>query len=103
MSATTITERPRLTYLRWIPGDGGKRIHLDINGNPRSHKEKMTKARGGSKRPTSIQLRKEIRREKALEQQARRDALTDQQQYEKLVAAGHGHCREALRLAAAID
>jgi hypothetical protein len=41
---------------------------------------------------------KEARRTAANERQAERDKRTDEQQHRKLVNAGHGHCKEALRL-----
>ena len=42
---------------------------------------------------------KKARQTAAAERQAERDKLTDAQQLAKLVAAGHGHCKEAKRLA----
>ena len=42
--------------------------------------------------------RKEIRKQEAIERQAKRDSLTDQQQLDKLIRNGHGHCKEADRL-----
>lgn len=39
------------------------------------------------------------RRNDAAIRQAERDGRTDNQQLSKLIRAGHGHCKEALRLA----
>ena len=44
-------------------------------------------------------MAKEARRTEAAERQAARDSRTDQQQLHKLINAGHGHCKEAQRLA----
>jgi hypothetical protein len=41
---------------------------------------------------------REARRNSAAQRQAERDARTDQQQVDKLRRAGHGHCKEVLRL-----
>jgi hypothetical protein len=42
---------------------------------------------------------KEARQLAAKERQAKRDGRTDEQQLRKLISAGHGHCKEAQRLA----
>lgn len=47
--------------------------------------------------------RREERRKEATERQAARAARTDQEQIERLEAAGHGHCREVARLRERID
>ena len=41
---------------------------------------------------------RDIRRNEAALRQAERDGITDQQQMDKLIKAGHGHCREVHRL-----
>jgi hypothetical protein len=42
---------------------------------------------------------KEARQAAAKARQAERDSRTDEQQLNKLIQAGHGHCKEAQRLA----
>ena len=42
---------------------------------------------------------KEQRQREAKERQAARDKRSDEAQLEKLIANGHGHCREATRIA----
>ena len=42
---------------------------------------------------------REARRTAAEARQAERGKRTDEQQLEKLIVNGHGHCKEALRLA----
>jgi hypothetical protein len=42
---------------------------------------------------------REQRRAEAAERQAARDARSDQQQLHLLINNGHGHCKEATRLA----
>jgi hypothetical protein len=46
---------------------------------------------------------REARRTAAEERQADRATRTDEQQHRKLVNAGHGHCKEALRLAGEVS
>jgi hypothetical protein len=46
--------------------------------------------------------RNDARRATALERQAEREKLTDQQQIAMLVARGYGHCKEVKRLRARI-
>jgi hypothetical protein len=41
---------------------------------------------------------KDLRRNEAALRQAARDGITDEQQLDKLIKAGHSHCREAMRL-----
>ncbi len=48
------------------------------------------------------QVAREARRTAATERQAVRDGRTDEQQLHKLVGEGHGHCKEAQRLAGVI-
>lgn len=47
--------------------------------------------------------KKDTKRSEAIERQTARDARTDLEQHEKLVAAGHGHCGEALSLLTKIE
>jgi hypothetical protein len=42
---------------------------------------------------------REARQAAAKERQAERDRRTDEQQLHKLIGEGHGHCKEAQRLA----
>jgi hypothetical protein len=42
---------------------------------------------------------RERRQREAKERQAERDARSDEAQLKKLIDNGHGHCKEALRLA----
>jgi hypothetical protein len=42
---------------------------------------------------------REARQASAKERQAERDSRTDEQQLNKLINEGHGHCKEAQRLA----
>ena len=46
---------------------------------------------------------KEQRQRDAKERQAQRDKRSDEAQLEKLIANGHGHCKEATRLADGIS
>jgi hypothetical protein len=46
---------------------------------------------------------KEARRKAAEARQAERDKRTNEQQLHKLINNGHGHCKEAQRLAAALE
>lgn len=46
---------------------------------------------------------REARRTAAEARQAERDRRTNEQQLEKLVVNGHGHCKEATRLAGGIS
>lgn len=41
---------------------------------------------------------RQTRRQEATERQSERDKRTDQQQITRLIQAGHGYCREVLRL-----
>lgn len=43
-------------------------------------------------------LKQSLRQKTAVERHLARDGRSDQQQYERLVKAGHGHCKEAKRL-----
>jgi hypothetical protein len=45
---------------------------------------------------------REARRTEAAERQTARDSRTDEQQLHRLINAGHGHCKEAQRLATGI-
>ena len=44
-------------------------------------------------------MARDARRTEAAERQAERDGRTDEQQLHRLINAGHGHCKEAQRLA----
>jgi hypothetical protein len=46
---------------------------------------------------------REARQAAAKERQAERDKRTDEQQLKKLIFSGHGHCKEAQRLAAGVS
>jgi len=46
---------------------------------------------------------REARQVAAKERQAERDKRTNEQQLHKLIANGHGHCKEAQRLAGTIE
>jgi hypothetical protein len=46
---------------------------------------------------------KEARQAAAKARQAERDSRTDEQQLNKLIQAGHGHCKEAQRLAEGVS
>ncbi len=46
---------------------------------------------------------REVRQLAAKERQAARDQRTDEQQLKKLIFSGHGHCKEAQRLAGGIE
>lgn len=89
----------RANYTRWVLDANGRRVHLTINGEQRSHKDTVTKQRNGAKRPTGrYKERVEQRRAEAAQRQAERDARTDAEQASRLAAAGH-KCAEYWRLA----
>ena len=44
-------------------------------------------------------MARDARRTEAAERQAERDERTNEQQLHRLINAGHGHCKEAQRLA----
>ena len=46
----------------------------------------------------NVRQARDGRRNDAAIRQAERDGITDTQQIAKLIKAGHGHCREVLRL-----